>query len=359
MDPRILREQTLESCYQSFKKLCQKSQYFERGFEVLGWLKNNMLSPQERVCAIYILLELCKVSESTFIGSLMDVVDGQAEELMVEEWLKNKDLGSMTPQQVTKFSGTPRQLEHLKTGDQPRSVVNLEFFVSSEKQGNFLPDYLRAIPQFYEMKNNEIKWLTPSSVPETIWDLDSGERTNQNEAIRGFLKEALHSKLTPEQCSAICSALESDPKLVFKSGIGNEEFEDLVNNNPNIAVEILVRLAKSKRMESYLEKLISLPMSLNVLEVVNKLASQVELPKEFLQLFISSCIGSCTKIQDNYTQTRLVRLLCVFVSTLLKNKILDPSELTNEVQTFCMEFSRIREASTLYKSLRSANTHNL
>ena len=228
-----------------------------------------------------------------------------------------------------------------------------------------LLDYLHA----------ELVWLTPTNLRLMLLsdNEDDNKANEQNREILAlFSEQAFGRPLTPESQRKVLEFLAKTDEdgedlvasgLILENYLSPQTLPRLVEHNPLIAHECLVRvlsICSEPLQNDYLSALVGMDMSLHSMEVVNRLATNVPTTKgqdpllhpEYIHLYISNCIASCENIQDRHAQNRLVRLVCVFLQSLIRNEIVHVDDLFYEVQAFCIEFSRIREAGTLFKLLK-------
>ena len=199
--------------------------------------------------------------------------------------------------------------------------------------------------------NSDLIWMNP---------LDSEHRFQFDDAILSdSVNDASDQSATDSQIS---SNLRSLLELAFKTSITNEQqkdiknelkvlkstaglrfcldnLSDLVENNPLTAFDLLLKVLDSTsaggehQMLEFLKGLVNIQMSVHSMEVINRLTYEVELPSEFIHMYISKCIQTCEELQDKFHQNRLVRLLCVFLQSLIRNKIVNVSDLMVEVRS--------------------------
>ncbi|CAD7699456.1 unnamed protein product [Ostreobium quekettii] len=222
----------------------------------------------------------------------------------------------------------------------------------------FEPTFVRPQPPLMAPIDSEIQWIEPWPSQGLVWDGSAGADSSGLRVVSDLIQRALEGPLLPWQQKQVLQELMNEPKLAYCCGLTPESLPQLVENTPAIAYEILLRLMNSNLIGDYLQVLVKMSMSLHSMEVVNRLTTAVNIPEEFVHCYISNCIASCNQVEDRYMQSRLVRLVCVFLQSLIKNRIINVQDLVHELQAFCIDFSRIREAASLFRLLKQMELDN-
>ncbi|KAI9202987.1 uncharacterized protein BJ171DRAFT_511464 [Polychytrium aggregatum] len=216
----------------------------------------------------------------------------------------------------------------------------------------FRPPFPQCLPPSMPLLDHELSWIHPAiQGPLIEWDPSIASDTTKRNEVRQHLLAGAETPLSISQQQHVASILQADPNLVLQCGVTTGNLVGLVEHNPSLAFEALKSLASVGHIDEFLEILINMGVSLQSMEVVNQLASSIELPSRFLQRYVSNCISTCELIADKYAQNRHVRLVCVFLQSLISNGIISPMDFV-EIQPFCIQFSRIKEAAALFRLLK-------
>jgi hypothetical protein len=208
----------------------------------------------------------------------------------------------------------------------------------------------------------EVKWSVSHDTSSFLWDtMMDLEDTNLVE-LRNLVKAAVTMPLIPKQQERINEILYDQPHFIHNCGITTKIIQPLVEYNPSVAIDCLIILLQSNHGLSYLTILNEMELSLCSIEVVNGLTNGINppclsnighnIPKDFIHIYIINCIAWCENTIDKSMQNRLVRVVCVFLQSLIRNSIIDNADIFIEIQAFCIGFSRIKEAVGLFQLIK-------
>jgi hypothetical protein len=221
-----------------------------------------------------------------------------------------------------------------------------------------------------EYFHSELLWLAPTNLRLMLLPGEEEDHKESEEyrQILGLLqKQAFSWPLSPNDQRTLLDALgaskstnssnsptaEDDEEirvqLVQDSGLTPQSLPKLVENNPLVAYEcflVILQTSSEPVKNEYLSALVGMDMTLHTMEVVNRLATynvhgagrEPILHPEYVNLFITSCIASCENIQDRHAQNRLVRLVCVFIQSLLRNNIVHVQVSWNSRKKFLASY---------------------
>ena len=201
-----------------------------------------------------------------------------------------------------------------------------------------------------------------------------------------LLQRAQKSHLSSSDRHALSSTFASFPalpsQLTQQHAFSPHQLPALVDKNPSVATAFLIALLTSPHQphtsdtiptlsSAYLDALLQCELSLHCMEVVSRLVSVVPavLSSGWLVAYCHRGMEGCRSIVDRYGQSRMVRLLCVFCQSLLtrEREAVGSSGggsggsgglggglyvLLSEMMGFCVEFSKVKEATQLYRTLK-------
>jgi len=330
----------LGSAYRGFLQRVGQEKLFQTAYALLSLLLSDSLTPRRRVLALFILLESSQVLEGVFFSAVQELICAkgvQAELALLHLWQTSSTAGALTPDQVLALSAKPQAPRPAATA--LRDLISMK---PSEAVSMNVYDceYLRAMPPMAEIV--EAEWLVPGVSAEPGLDMD----WPLLEQCRVVLQQATDSQVSPAQEAELCTALISAPHLVLQV-LTPTALSLLVQRNKSLAAELLKALAGCALFPSLLTALCA-ESSAEAIEVVSELQTSVPVPEEAVGAFVSAHMAHAKNLGTEPLVKSFVRKLCLFIERLVRGKLL-PAALRQEVLAFANEYSRVKEASALYR----------
>jgi len=278
----------------------------------------DLLSSQnQRIAALSLLFGLCDELKlySTFASLLSQLVtkgsDKESHLLCLFLNGKGKEFSTFSATQVVKneakLSACPNRKDILdKLKVLPES--NEKFDEGRKLEALSKPTFVRPAPPPL-LTEDELMWINPEEflVDQLKFLYDPSMCETKASAVnecRRLLSKALKGPLNLTQLDQLSAVVKKVDSAIVAAGVTPAQYPELVEYNPVIAYDVLICLMSTNQITDYFSVLVNMDMSLHSMEVVNRLTTTVELPTEFVHLYISNCINTCESIKDKYIQNR-------------------------------------------------------
>jgi len=329
----------LASAYRAFLQVGQE-RLFQTAYALLSLLLSDSLNPRRRILALFILLESSQVLEGVFFPPVQELICAKgvpAELALLEHWQTSRTAGVLTADQVLALSAKPTQQRPAPTA--LRDLVS-QLPSGTLSMGVFDCDFIRPMPPMADV--SEGKWLLPDIQSEVGLDMD----WQLHDHCKEMLQLATHSQLTQLQEQQLSATLASAPHIALQI-LTSLPLGQLVKRNKAVAANLLKSLAATAAFPALLAVLCKETCA-EAIEVVSDLQTAVPVPEEAVAAFVSAHMAHAKNIATEPMLKSFVRKLCIFIEPLVRGKLL-PAPLREEVLAFANEYSRVKEASALYR----------
>ncbi|KAI9143425.1 hypothetical protein BKA69DRAFT_126132 [Paraphysoderma sedebokerense] len=171
--------------------------------------------------------------------------------------------------------------------------------------------------------------------------------------LLALVSKSKDTPLSPEEEQVLIKDLKSLQADQLLNVVLPSSIPEIIECNPEIAVALFVVTDKFNELELYFSPLLSSPaLTLNSLNVVNKLTTNIPISSDLVHRFVNRCISLCevySERGDVDRRDRWVRLVCLFIQSLIRNRVIYLEDYIIELQSFCLGNSRIKEAAALYR----------
>nr|CAG8433246.1 9547_t:CDS:2 [Entrophospora candida] len=351
-------DQPFENIAVTFKGLVPEQNRFQAACTLMALLESSELQAKQRVVALYILYNLYNIVpilDNPFLLLFLNLYKSHSSnlslvksngDLLVEYLVESLILSDKANQNENKQIW-PWSIPESTKFHEPSSSSSSSYTTITSPSSSLNNPIIHNKPQNISSDENET---------QAEWDYVMNEEISDQKRIGLLMNKAFQTALSIREVECI--------DLIYDCELSPEKLPNLVENNPKIAVEVLLLLKSSSQIDIYLETLLTINMSLqssaevmnrmrSSMEVINRLTTSIVIPPELIHKFVTNCIDACGK--DKNIQSRQVRLVCVFLLSLFRNNIIDPNEYFIELQAFCITYSRIREAVELFKYIGELN----
>lgn len=217
---------------------------------------------------------------------------------------------------------------------------------------NFEAPFTRPIPDIAPIFEGEMPELVPIySYNTPAFLFDAASTTSAKSSILLLIAKAADTKLKPNETNILISEFKRDTSIFDESKFPPNRFSSLIENNPDVAKEIVVALGNRK--PQILKNLQSLDVTVNSIDVVRHFVLSGSPPADFLQGYAKNSIKLIQSLKDGQSALRKTRIFTKVMYIFKTSNYTFTPELVSDLKAFCTELAtkNVKEAQDLLSML--------
>ena len=199
---------------------------------------------------------------------------------------------------------------------------------------------------FYYLMIPKLDWQTPPMIlPEPLFDFSVCYNQKDLDLIYSSAVEP--QRLTT--INEITKIITENPDILVH--LLNMDFcYNVVEHNPSL-LTVFIRSAPDCT-DLVMNAMHQHCLELSVLEISKSMAQDKLVGPEQVYILLEKMASACEMIHDREILDRKVRLVCLFAKSLLADNILQIDVVSVILDSFCLKFSRLKDAVELYRYLK-------
>ncbi|KAJ1651651.1 hypothetical protein IWQ61_007834 [Dispira simplex] len=211
------------------------------------------------------------------------------------------------------------------------------------------PRVLSSGPQ----SHGEVQTTTSSLFDATLDNDQHGkEDDNLLKALQTLVTKGTEQPLNVNDCERLQAVWLQSPAWVDRLFDEPDVFQRFFDNNTRLVKETMAQFVQTNHFPMFLTVwLESTRVTLDLLEIITWLASHRHVTEEWIHMFVARCLQCCDRVVDQDAQNRQVKLVSLFLKNLLHNKVIQEEDYFTEINTFCIAYARVKEATALLRMI--------
>jgi hypothetical protein len=232
-------------------------------------------------------------------------------------------------------------------GPSDQVLSNSEILIALLQEEGFWDNFdaptVHGCPDVCPVFREEVCFIDSYSNPRFLFD--DGVPIDSRSSVTALITKAIETRLRQGECDSLLAQLRIDPSLADEVAIPCAKIASLIENNPDIAKEVIVASVKKPGV---IKAVLGADVTLASVDVVKHLIVSRQAPASFLESYITNSTKALAVIQNQQLRGRKARFFCKMITFIIQSGEKLTPTMIMDLNSFCVEKAKtVKEAQEL------------